>query len=90
MKFYILKKHLKLSFLAQEAQMKKEFFFAFLTIRSCPRLLGEHVQKVSQKLIARIGKEKFFPLHSIGKEVAHSSRKNKFLVITFEWKVRFG
>jgi hypothetical protein len=38
------------------------FFFAFLTIRSCPRLLGEHVQKNSQKLTARIGKEKFFSL----------------------------
>jgi hypothetical protein len=33
----------------------------FLTVRSCPRLLGEHVQKVSQKLTTRIGKEILFP-----------------------------
>jgi hypothetical protein len=26
----------------------------------------------------------------VGKEDTHSSQKNKFLVITFEWKVRFG
>jgi hypothetical protein len=50
------KKHLKLPFLAQEAQMKKNYFFSFLTIRSCPRLLGEHVQRVLQKLTAWIGK----------------------------------
>jgi hypothetical protein len=37
-------------FLAQEAQTKKNFFFAILSVRSCPRLLGEHVQKVSKKL----------------------------------------
>jgi hypothetical protein len=42
--------------------MKKYIFFAFLTVRSCPRLLGEHVQKVLQKLIARIRKEKFFSI----------------------------
>jgi hypothetical protein len=66
------------------------FFFAFLTKRSCPRLLGEHVQKVLQKLTAWIGKEKFFPLCPVRKEAAHSSQKNKFLVITFEWKVCFG
>jgi hypothetical protein len=37
------------------------------------------VQKVSQKLIVRIGEE-----------AAHSLQKNKFLVITFEWKICFG
>jgi hypothetical protein len=42
------------------------------------------VQKVSQKLTARIGKEKFFSLYPVGEEAAHSSQKNKFLVITFE------
>jgi hypothetical protein len=35
-------------FLAQEAQMKKIQKFAILTVRSCPRLLGEQVQKVSK------------------------------------------
>jgi hypothetical protein len=70
--------------------MKKIYSFAFLTIRSCPRLLGEYVQKVLQKLTSRIGKEIFFPLCQVGKEAAHSSQKNKFLVITFEWKVCFG
>jgi hypothetical protein len=31
----------------------------------------------------------FFPLCMVGTEVAHSLQKNKFLVITFEWKVSF-
>jgi hypothetical protein len=45
----------KLPFLAEEAQMNFIFiFFALLTIGSCPRLLGEHVQKNSQNLTARI------------------------------------
>jgi hypothetical protein len=60
----------KLPFLAQEAQTKKYIYiFAFLAIRSCPRLLllGEHVQKVMQKLIAWIGKERFFSL-MLGRE----------------------
>jgi hypothetical protein len=52
----------KVPFLAQEAQTKKNYFFAFLTVRSCPRLLKEHVKKVLQKLAARIGKEEFFSL----------------------------
>jgi hypothetical protein len=47
----------------------------FLIARSCPRLLGEHVQKVSQKLTAWIGKEIFFPLCLGRKEAAHSSQK---------------
>jgi hypothetical protein len=42
--------------------MKKNKNSAFLTMRSFPRLLGEHAQKVSQKLTARIGKEKVFSL----------------------------
>jgi hypothetical protein len=42
----------KLPFLAQEAQMKFYYIFALSTIGSCPRLLGEHVQKVLQKLTA--------------------------------------
>jgi hypothetical protein len=70
--------------------MKNNFFFAFLTVGSCLRLLGEHVQKVSQNLTTWIRKEKFFSLYSVGKEVAHSSQKKKLLVISFEWKVRFG
>jgi hypothetical protein len=49
-----------LPFLAQEAQTKRNYFFAFLIVRSCPRLLKEHGQKVLQKLTAWIGKEKFF------------------------------
>jgi hypothetical protein len=48
------------------------------------------VQKVLQKLIAWIGKEIFFPLCPTRKEAAHSSQKNKFLVITSKWKVHFG
>jgi hypothetical protein len=42
--------------------MKKNYFFAFLVLKSYPRLLGEHVQKVLQKLTTWIGKEKFFSL----------------------------
>jgi hypothetical protein len=41
-------------FLAQEALPNIFHFLALLTVRSCPRLLQEHVQKVSQKLTARI------------------------------------
>jgi hypothetical protein len=45
----------KLPFLAEEARMNFfKFFFALSTIGSCPRLLGEHVQKISQNLTARI------------------------------------
>jgi hypothetical protein len=38
--------------LAQEAQEKifLFLFFTILTVRSCPRLLGKHMQKVSKKL----------------------------------------
>jgi hypothetical protein len=43
-----------LPFLAQEAQTILFYFFAFLIVRSCPRLQGEYVQKVSKKLTARI------------------------------------
>jgi hypothetical protein len=46
-----------LPFLAQEAQMKKKMFvFAILIVRSCPRLLGEHVQKVSKTLTTQIAR----------------------------------
>jgi hypothetical protein len=41
---------------------KKNVFFPILTVRSCPTALGEHVQKVAEKLTARIGKEKKFSL----------------------------
>jgi hypothetical protein len=41
-------------FLAQETQMNFLNFIAHSTIGSCSRLLGEHVQKVLQKLTARI------------------------------------
>jgi hypothetical protein len=44
----------KRPFLAQEALLNFFHFFALLTVRSCPRLLQEHVQKVSQKLTTRI------------------------------------
>jgi hypothetical protein len=80
----------KLPFQAQEAQTFFLNFFAFLTVRSCLGLLGEHVQKVLQKLNAQIGKKSFFSLCLGGKEDAHFFQKNKFLVITFEWIVRFG
>jgi hypothetical protein len=39
---FFLKNTSKLPFLAQEAQT---IFFAFLTVRSCPRLLGEKFHK---------------------------------------------
>jgi hypothetical protein len=52
---FFLKNTPNLPFLAQEAQMKFFLnFFALSTIGSCPKLLGEHVQKVSQKLTTRI------------------------------------
>jgi hypothetical protein len=35
-------------FLAQEALLKFFHFFVLLTVRSCPRLLQEHVQKVDR------------------------------------------
>jgi hypothetical protein len=45
----------KLPFLAEEAQMNfLKFFFALSTVGSCPRLLGEHVQNISQNLTAQI------------------------------------
>jgi hypothetical protein len=34
--------------------MEKNYFYGILTICSCPRLLGEHVEKVSKKLTAQI------------------------------------
>ena len=58
----------KQPFLAQEAMLNIfSFFFSLLTVRFCPRLLQEHVQKVSQNLTKQIVrlyhlmfKEKFF------------------------------
>jgi hypothetical protein len=41
---------------------KKNLKKSFLIVRSYPRLLGEHVQNVSQKLIAQIRKKKYFSL----------------------------
>jgi hypothetical protein len=43
-----------LPFLAQEEKMKFFSLFAFSTIGSCTRLLGEHVKKVSRHLTTRI------------------------------------
>jgi hypothetical protein len=44
-----------LPFLAQEAQMNFfSHFFALLAVGSCTRLLGEHMQKASRHLTARI------------------------------------
>jgi hypothetical protein len=43
-----------LPFLAQEAQMKFFSLFCTSTVGSCPRLLGEHVQKVLRELSAWI------------------------------------
>jgi hypothetical protein len=58
---FFSKKHLKGAISSSRSPNKKiYYFFPFLTVRSCPRLLGKYVQKVSQKLTARIGKEKFF------------------------------
>jgi hypothetical protein len=50
------KKSSNLPFLAQEAQIKNKIksFFGILTVRSCPRLLGEHGEKVSKTLTTRI------------------------------------
>jgi hypothetical protein len=41
---------------------EKKLFFCILTVRSCHRLLGEHVQIFLQKLTVRIGKEKIISL----------------------------
>jgi hypothetical protein len=41
-------------FIAQVAKMEFYFIFRILTIGSCPRLLGEHVEKVLKKLTTRI------------------------------------
>jgi hypothetical protein len=51
----------KLPFLAQEGQMKKKRLFALSTIRSCPRLLGEHVQKVCEIITFEVERILFFP-----------------------------
>jgi hypothetical protein len=56
------------------------YFFAFLSVRSCPRQLGEHVQKVSQKLTAWIEKQKaFFPCAHQGKKLPILRKKTSFL-----------
>jgi hypothetical protein len=68
----------------KKKKKKKKIKNEFLTIRSCPKLLGEHVQKVLQKLTARIGKEKFFSLMPSRERSCPFFTKNKFLVITFE------
>jgi hypothetical protein len=59
--------------------MKKKKKFAFLTVRSCSRLLGEHVQKVLQKLTTRIGKEIFFPCARQRKKLPILCKKTSFL-----------
>jgi hypothetical protein len=53
-RLFFSKNTLDLPYQAQEAQMNFLKFFALSTMRSCPRLLGEHVQKVLLKLTARI------------------------------------
>jgi hypothetical protein len=71
----------KLPFLTEEAQMIYLLFiiYLFLTKRSCPRLLEEHVQKVLQKLTAWIGKEKFFSLVLDRERSCPFFAKKKFL-----------
>jgi hypothetical protein len=67
---FFSKKHLKSAISSSRSpNPKKNYFFAHLTVRSFPRLLGEHVQKVLKQLIARIvrlqclnWKEKFLSL----------------------------
>jgi hypothetical protein len=39
---------------SQSPNEKKKNFYALSTIGSCPKLLGEHIQKVLHKLTARI------------------------------------
>jgi hypothetical protein len=52
---FFSKKHLTSAIFSSRSPNEiKNYFFAFLTIRSCPRLLGKHVQKVSKKLTSRI------------------------------------
>jgi hypothetical protein len=78
-------------FLAQEALTIFLYFFCGFIVKYCPRLLQEHVQKVSQKLtvwIVRLlrlkWKEKFFSLCPI--ETAHFDRPwcKKFQLCNFE------
>jgi hypothetical protein len=60
--------------------MKKSYFFAFLTVRSCPRLIGEYVQKLLQKLTARFGKlKKKIPCARQGKKLPILCKKTSFL-----------
>jgi hypothetical protein len=51
---FFSKKYLKFAIYGSRSPNKNLFIFAILTVRSCPRLLGEHVQKVSKKLTAWI------------------------------------
>jgi hypothetical protein len=51
---FFSQKSSNLPFLAQEAKTKKRTFFEILPEGSCPKLLGEHVQKVSKKLTTQI------------------------------------
>jgi hypothetical protein len=51
---FFSKKCSNVPFQAQEAQTKKKSFFGILTVKSCPRLLREHVQQVPRKLTAQI------------------------------------
>jgi hypothetical protein len=60
-------------FLTQEAKMIFYFIFGILTVRSCPRLLVENVQKVSKNWLHRLwdynvwsGKKSFFCLCPVG------------------------
>jgi hypothetical protein len=72
MKIIFLKKMLKFAISSSRSENKKKTkktLFAILTLRYCPKLLGEHVQKVSKKLTTRIVRlqrlkwiEKFFLL----------------------------
>jgi hypothetical protein len=56
--------------------MKKNYIFAFLTIRSCPRVLEEHVQKVDRMDWER---KFFFPGAQQGKKLPILFKKTSFL-----------
>jgi hypothetical protein len=88
-KNFFLKNHSKLPFLAQAIQfIEKKYFFAFLIVRSCHRILGEHVEKDLQKWIFRIGKEKVF---SFCPEISCPFfAKKQVSSHQLEWKLCFG
>jgi hypothetical protein len=74
MKAFFLKKHLKSAISSVRSPKKnKKFKLSLLTIRSCPRLLGKHVQKFQKSQPHRLWdyniwsrKISFFPLCPAG------------------------